>query len=166
MWHWKQNSPNDFGFVRRGAKKDGKSRAWLWMTLVGGGIERGEEKGKKKRQPSGTFASLALHHQLHWSILLRITSLYCEVSVSRYQLSVCLLSVCVGVCLSPSAAMVKSLGKPHPKKNRVYLGIAQIAIWPPLLRKSGHFVAQLFCRKWENSLNSNFDFGNEYFDSD
>ena len=52
------------------------------------------------------------------------------------------------------------------KKNHVYLGIAQIGIWPPLLRKSGHFVAQNFCRKWENSLNSNFDFGNEYFDSD
>ena len=41
-------------------------------------------------------------------------------------------------------------GSPTPKK-RVYLGIAQIAIWPPLLRKSGHFVAQMFCRKWENS---------------
>ena len=53
------------------------------------------------------------------------------------------------------------------KKNPVYLGIAQIAIWPPpLLRKSGHFVAQFFCRKWENSLNNNFDFRNEYFDSD
>ena len=52
------------------------------------------------------------------------------------------------------------------KKNHVYLGTAQIAIWPPLLRKSGHFVAQIFCRKLENSLNSNFDFGNEYFDSD
>ena len=36
----------------------------------------------------------------------------------------------------------------------------------PLMRKSGHFVAQIFCRKWENSLNNNFDFGNEYFDSD
>ena len=58
------------------------------------------------------------------------------------------------------------LGKPQPKKKRVYLGIAQITIWPPLVRKSGHFVAQIFCRKWENSLNSNFDFGNEYFDSD
>ena len=34
------------------------------------------------------------------------------------------------------------LGKPHPKKNRVYLGIAQFAIWPPLLRKSGHFIAE------------------------
>ena len=39
------------------------------------------------------------------------------------------------------------LGKPQPKKNHVYLGIAQIAIWPPLLRKSGHFVAHFFCRK-------------------
>ena len=52
------------------------------------------------------------------------------------------------------------------KKNHVYLGIAQIAIGPPLKRKSGHFVAQFFCRKWENSLNSNFDFRNEYFDRD
>ena len=57
------------------------------------------------------------------------------------------------------------LGKPHPKK-RVFLGIAQIAIWPPLLHKSGHFVAQILCRKWENSWNSIFDFGSEYFDSD
>ena len=56
-------------------------------------------------------------------------------------------------------------GKPHPK-NHVYLGIAQVAIWPPLLRKSGHFVARIFCEKWENSVNNNFDFGNEYFDSD
>ena len=46
------------------------------------------------------------------------------------------------------------------------MGIAQIAIWPPLLRKSGHFVAQIFRQKWEHSLNSNFDFVNEYFDSD
>ena len=49
------------------------------------------------------------------------------------------------------------------------MGIAQIAIWPPLLRKSGHFVAQFVCRKWKNSLNINFEFltfGNEYFDSD
>ena len=46
------------------------------------------------------------------------------------------------------------------------MGIAQIAIWPPLMRKSGHLVAQIFCQKLENSLNSNFDFGNEYFDSD
>ena len=46
------------------------------------------------------------------------------------------------------------------------MGIAQIAIWPPQLRKSGHFVAQFVCQKWENSLKSNFDFGNEYFDSD
>ena len=62
--------------------------------------------------------------------------------------------------------MHSSLGKPHPKKKHVYLGIAQTAIWPPLLRKSRHFVAQIFCRKWENSLNSQCDFGNEYFDSD
>ena len=53
------------------------------------------------------------------------------------------------------------LGKPYPPKKRVYLGIAQIA-----MRKSGHFVAQIFCQKLENSLNSNFVFGNEYFDSD
>ena len=58
-----------------------------------------------------------------------------------------------------------SIREAPPKKKRVYLGIAQIAIWPPLLRKSGHFVAQFFCQKWENSLNNNFDFGNEYFDS-
>ena len=38
-----------------------------------------------------------------------------------------------------------------PPKKRVYLGIAQIAIWPPLVRKFGNFVAQLFCRKWDNS---------------
>ena len=30
----------------------------------------------------------------------------------------------------------------------VYLGIAQIAIWPLLLRKSEHFVAQIFCRNF------------------
>ena len=60
----------------------------------------------------------------------------------------------------------RPLGKPLPKKTHVYLGIAQIAIWPPLKRKSGHFVAQFFCQKWENSLNSNFDFRNEYFDRD
>ena len=59
-----------------------------------------------------------------------------------------------------------TLGEPHCKKNRVYLGIAQKAIWPPLLRTFGHFVAQVFRRKLENSLNSNFDFGNEYFDID
>ena len=46
------------------------------------------------------------------------------------------------------------------------MGIAQIAIWPPLLRNFGHFVAQIFCRKWENSSNSNFYFGNWDFDSD
>ena len=56
-------------------------------------------------------------------------------------------------------------GSPTPQK-RVFLGIAQIAILPPLLRKSGHFVAQFFCRKGENSLNRSFDFGNEYFDID
>ena len=35
-----------------------------------------------------------------------------------------------------------------------------------MLRTSGHFVAQIFRLKWEKMLNSNFDFGNEYFDSD
>ena len=65
-----------------------------------------------------------------------------------------------------SALSQDVLGKPHPKKYRVYLGIAQIAIWPPLLRKSGHFVAQFFWRKLENSFNSHFDFWNEYFDTD
>ena len=53
-----------------------------------------------------------------------------------------------------------------PAKKNVYLGIAQIAIWPTLLRKSGHFVAQIFCQRIENSLNSSFDFENEYFDSE
>ena len=37
-----------------------------------------------------------------------------------------------------------SLREAPPKKNHVYLGIAEIAIWPPLLRKSGHFVAHFF----------------------
>ena len=36
------------------------------------------------------------------------------------------------------------LGKPHPQKKRVYLGIAQIAVWPPLLRKSGHLWHNVF----------------------
>ena len=30
----------------------------------------------------------------------------------------------------------------------------------------GHFVAHIFRQKQENSENSDFDFGNEYFDSD
>ena len=30
----------------------------------------------------------------------------------------------------------------------------------------GHFAAQIFCQKWDNSLNSSFDFGKEYFDND
>ena len=34
---------------------------------------------------------------------------------------------------------------------------------PPILRLFGHFVAHAFCK---NSVNSDVDIGNEYFDSD
>ena len=41
-----------------GKKKDGKSRAWLWMTLVEGRI------GGKKQEEAGAAGHLAaLHHR-------------------------------------------------------------------------------------------------------
>ena len=36
----------------------------------------------------------------------------------------------------------------------------------PLLRFFGPFVAHIFRQNLENSLNRDFDFGNEYFDND
>ena len=61
------------------------------------------------------------------------------------------------------AYFILAPGEPHPKN---YLGIAQTVICPPLLRTFGHFVAHIFRQKWDNSLNIDFDCGNEYFDSD
>ena len=57
-------------------------------------------------------------------------------------------------------------GSPTLRKTVYIWALPKLRLDPPLLRKSGHFVAQFVGRNFENSLNSHFDFGNEYFDSE
>ena len=84
------------GFVQRGAKKDGKSRAWLWMTLVGGGIERG---GGKREEEAATQRDIcqpctAPSAPLHWSNPPK-DNLSAGRSVCLSSLAVCLSFVCM-----------------------------------------------------------------------
>ena len=61
---------------------------------------------------------------------------------------------------------IEALRPPLQCTVQKHVFICPNSFWTPLCRPFGHFVAFLFCRKRENSLNCDFDVGNEYFDSD